>query len=273
MSELPFELISLDLDLTFLDTYHRISPRNLAAVQRCRDLGAKIVITSGRMYYTTLAYQRAIGVDTPIIAYNGAFIKQESTGRVLLHERLNANTAQELVAFCDREGLHLNFYLDDVLYTAKATKWSDLYASRTGAEINVVGDLRRFADREPTKVLIIDEPERIARLYAELSTQYAGRAYVTISNAEYLEFMPHDINKGKSLAVVADYYGIAQEKVIAFGDAGNDIPAIEWAGLGVAMENAKPEAKAVADRIAPRYDEDGVAVVLEEIFGLAAPHV
>jgi len=119
------------------------------------------------------------------------------------------------------------------------------------------------------KVLIVDEPEVILRLCSELTPHFAGRAYVTISNAEYLEFMPPHVDKGQALAVVAEYYGIAQDKVIAFGDAGNDVPAIRWAGLGVAMDNAKPDVKAVADRIAPPYDEDGVAVVLEEIFGLS----
>ncbi|HEY3376897.1 MAG TPA: Cof-type HAD-IIB family hydrolase [Armatimonadota bacterium] len=270
---LPYELISLDLDLTLLNADHQISPRNLEAVHRCRDLGAKVIITSGRMYCTTLAFLRAMGLDTPVISYNGAFIKRESTGEILLNEHLDVTTAQDLVDYCEREGLHLNYYLDDTLYTAKATQWSDLYASRTGATIHPVGDLRVFADRAPTKVLIVDEPERITRLYQELSVRYAGRAYVTISNAEYLEFMPPEIDKGTALSAVAAYYGIAQEKVIAFGDAGNDIPAIRWAGMGVAMDNAKPETKAVADRIAPRYDADGVAQVLEEIFGLTPSHV
>ena len=80
--------------------------------------------------------------------------------------------------------------------------------------------------------------------------------------------MPPHVDKGTALAVVAGYYGIPREKVVAFGDAGNDIPAIRWAGLGVAMANANAEVQAVADRIAPGYDEDGVAAVLEEIFGL-----
>jgi Cof subfamily protein (haloacid dehalogenase superfamily) len=214
-----------------------------------------------------------MGLDTPVIAYNGAYIKQERTGETLLDEHLDLATAQELVAFCAHEGLHLNYYLRDTLYTAQATQWSDLYAARTGAVIHPVGDLSIFADQAPTKVLIVDEPARITRLYAEMSARYAGRAYVTISNAEYLEFMPPTVNKGTALAVVAEHYGIPRARVIAFGDAGNDIPAIAWAGLGVAMENAHPEVKSIADRIAPRFDEDGVAAVLEEIFQRASLHV
>lgn len=270
---LPFELISLDLDLTLLNDAHQISPRNLQTVRRCRDLGAKVVITSGRMFRCTLPYVHELELDTPVIAYNGAFIKQENTGEVLLHERLDIATAQAIAAFCAAEDLSLNYYLDDSLYIAKLNPWAELYSSRTGAPLNPVGDLRVFADRAPTKVLIVDDPERIIRLQAELAPQYAEHAYVTISNIEYLEFMPPGVDKGKALAVVAKHFGIAREKTIAFGDANNDIPVIQWAGMGVAMANGKPDAIAAADRLAPRHDEDGVAQVLEELFGLTPSRV
>ena len=266
---LPFELIALDLDLTLLNEDHQISPRNLEAVRRCRDLGAKVVITSGRMFRCTVPYLHTIGLDTPIIAYNGALIKQEQNGDELLHEHLDTATAQSLVDFCTREALNLNYYLDDSLYIAQPNPWADLYAARTGAPLNPVGDLRVFADRAPTKALIVADPARIAALYAQLAPIYAERAYVTISNIEYLEFMPPGVDKAQALSVLAGHYGIPREKVIAFGDADNDTPMIRWAGLGVAMANAKPGALAAAGRIAPAYDADGVAVVLEELFDFA----
>jgi Cof subfamily protein (haloacid dehalogenase superfamily) len=265
---MPFDLISLDLDLTLLDDDHRISARNAAAVRACRDRGAKVIITSGRMFRCALPYVRQLGLAAPVIAYNGAMVKDAGTGQVLRHDALAAETAQELAAFCAREGLNLNFYLDDNLYIAETNPWAELYATRTGAPLNPVGDLRTFADQRPTKVLIVADPTRIRALYDELAPRYAGRAYVTISNVEYLEFMPPGADKGKALAWLAAYLGIPRERVIAFGDADNDVPAIAWAGLGVAMENGRPAAKAAAGRIAPRHDEDGVAAVLEELFGL-----
>jgi hypothetical protein len=265
---LPYELIALDLDYTFLDAELRIGPRNRAAVRRCTELGVKVVITSGRMFRSTMRFVRELELETPAITYNGAYVKQESSGRVLLDEKLDQEVARELVDFCDREELNLNYYLDDTLYVAKITPWGELYSTRTSAPLHPVGDLRKLTDRAPTKVLIVAEPERIVQLRDELMPKYEARSYVTVSNVEYLEFMPRDADKGKALAVVADYYGIPRERTIAFGDADNDIPMIRWAGLGVAMENARPSARAAADRIAPRYDEDGVAVVLEELFEL-----
>ena len=270
---LPFELIALDLDFTLLDDAHQISPRNLAAVRRCRDLGVKVIITSGRMFRCTVPYLHTIGLETPIIAYNGAYIRDEHTGEVLLDEHLDLDVAREMVEFCDREGLNLNYYLDDSLYIAHPNSWAELYSARTGAPLNPVGDLRCFSERAPTKALIVADPELITRLYARFAPRYADRAYVTISNVEYLEFMPRGVDKGQALALLAAHYGIPREKVIAFGDADNDTPMIRWAGLGVAMANAKPDAKAAAQRLAPAYNEDGVAAVLEELFAFAPARV
>lgn len=268
MPPLPFTLISLDLDLTFLDEHLRISPRNLQAVRRCRALGVRFVINSGRMHCTTLPYWRELELDTPVISYNGACIRYEDTGEELQHLRLDADTTREIVDFCDAEGLHLNYYRDDTLYIAKTDRWSDLYATRTSAELIPVGDLHRVLDRQPTKMLVVDAPERIAALYPRLRDRYAGRAYVTTSNCEYLEFIPLDADKGRALARVAMHYGVPREQVIAFGDARNDVPALRWAGMGVAVANACPEALAAAARTAPHHNADGVAVVLEEVFGL-----
>jgi Cof subfamily protein (haloacid dehalogenase superfamily) len=270
---LPYELISLDLDLTLLDAHHRISPRNKAAVERCVALGARVVITSGRMYRCTWDYVTALGLTTPVIAYNGAFIKHAGTGEVLQHAQLDVATAQEIVGIGQARGINVNYYLDDNLYITETNPWAELYARRTGAPLNAVGDLRCFADRAPTKVLFVAAPEQIAALYEELAPRFSDRAYVTISNVEYLEFMPQGVDKGKSLAVVADYFGIPQAKTIAFGDANNDIPVLAWAGLGVAMANGKPDAKAAADRIAPSNDDDGVAQVLEELYGFAPANI
>lgn len=271
MGSLPYELISLDLDMTLLNEEGRISPRNLAAVRRCAEMGAQVVISSGRMHCTTLQFLETMGLDTPVISYNGALIKRESTGEVLLHQTVDLALAHELIELCAERNLHLNYYLDDTLYIAKPGPWADLYAQRTTAALVPVGDLRAVASRPPTKLLIVDTPERVAALFAEWGPRFGHRAYVTTSFIDYLEFMPLGVSKGKALEVLAAHYGIPREKVMAFGDALNDVPAIAWAGLGVAMANAKPEAKAVARRIAPHHAEDGVAAILEETFGFGWP--
>lgn len=90
-----------------------------------------------------------------------------------------------------------------------------------------------------------------------------GRLHVVRSHRFFVEGNPLQATKGQALARLAGWLGIARSEVMAIGDQGNDTDMVAWAGLGVAMGNAVPQVKAVADYIAPPVDEDGAAVAIE----------
>ncbi|MEP6755377.1 MAG: HAD hydrolase family protein, partial [Chthonomonadales bacterium] len=139
--------------------------------------------------------------------------------------------------------------------------------SQTGSEMNVIGDLRQFDGREPTKLILIDTPELTDRLQIEMQSQFGETAYVTKTNIEYLEFMNPQANKGAALAVTCSKLEIAREYTFAVGDGHNDLQMVQWAGVGVAMGNAREELKLVANRVIGHYNEDGLAIYLEELAG------
>ncbi len=91
-------------------------------------------------------------------------------------------------------------------------------------------------------------------------------ATVTMSGPGTVELQPCGVTKATGLALAAERLGIAAERALAFGDMPNDIPMFDWAGRGVAMANAHPELKAVADEITLSNEDDGIAVVLEGLF-------
>ncbi|MCK5202170.1 MAG: HAD-IIB family hydrolase, partial [Spirochaetales bacterium] len=84
----------------------------------------------------------------------------------------------------------------------------------------------------------------------------------------FLEFMDGGVSKGSALFEVTDYLDISIDNIMAFGDGQNDISMIETAGIGIAMDNATDEVRAVADSITLSNNDDGVAVFLEEFFKL-----
>ena len=269
MSVLPYRLCAIDLDDTLLGPDHQISERNFRAVQAIRELGVTVVVASGRMHEAALPYVKQLALDTPIISYNGAMVKHPLTEEVWLQEKIPAKIAATLIAYCAENSLQLNFYLKDRLYSAAYTPWLKLYHERTQAPMEVLPDFAtRLQGKEPIKLIIVDSPEVTEGLLPYFQNLFGDQLYVTKSNIEYLEFMPPMANKGKALEQVAQHFGVTAAQTIAFGDSWNDLPMIEWAGLGVAVGNAKPALIAAADRVAPRSDEDGVAVVLEEIFHL-----
>jgi hydroxymethylpyrimidine pyrophosphatase-like HAD family hydrolase len=120
-----------------------------------------------------------------------------------------------------------------------------------------------FAGRPSTKLLLLEEPGRVQELQPIWHERLGDQLYVTISDPEYLEFMSREATKGWALLRLCEHFGIDPSETAAFGDAPNDLPLIQAAGLGVAMANAREAVREAADLIAPSNEEDGVAQVIE----------
>jgi Cof subfamily protein (haloacid dehalogenase superfamily) len=264
-SEFPYRLAAIDLDETLLGADHSISTRNRIAVQSLVDRGVVCVIASGRMHEATIRYVHELELTGPVISYNGGMVRDLPSRELWLHERVPPDEAAEIAAFCAERGCHLNYYPDDRLYVADRGEWAELYVRQTGSPMEVVGDLGRFAGSLPTKLILIDTPEKTDDSLVHFQAWFGNRLYITKTNPNYLEFMNPSASKGAALELVAKRLGIAREAVIAFGDGHNDVPMLRWAGLGVAMGTGKEEAKRAADRIAPPFDEDGFGLAVEEL--------
>lgn len=262
-----YRLCAIDLDDTLLNSNHVLSDTNRRAVQRVGQKGVIVIIASGRMHETTLPTVHTLGLQTPVISYNGAMIRNPVTGETWLNETVPPDLADEIRTFARENHFQLNYYLDDHIYSAERTPWMELYQQRTGARFEILPDFyERLKGTAPTKLIIVTHPATVQELLPIMQQRYQGRLTVMRSNTEYLEFLPLNVNKGKALSIVAERLGIPAEQTIAIGDSWNDIAMLQWAGLGVAVANAKPEVKAVAKRIVPSCDQDGVAVALKEIF-------
>ena len=264
---LPYKLCAIDLDDTLLGADHQLSAENESVIRDVVSKGVKVVLASGRMFASSLPTALKLNLDTPIVCYNGAMVKHPVTKEIWHEDAVSAEIARDVMEYCRDKKLQLNFYYDDILRSAANTQWLDLYLRRTSSPFKVMqnfySDLRGLA---PTKLIIVDDPELILRLLPELTTRYGDGLFVTRSNAEYLELLPPNANKGSALAKVAARYGITAEESVAFGDSWNDIPMLEWVGLGIAVSNAKKEVLAIAKKITGSNSEHGVGTALREIF-------
>ncbi|MBI2302119.1 MAG: HAD family phosphatase [Armatimonadetes bacterium] len=250
MDRLP-GLVAFDLDGTLLNAAKQITPRTLAAVRALVDAGVIVVVASGRMYRSSIKPQALeLGLDTPVIAYNGALIMDPRDDTVLFERPVPPELARPVIDYAAERDLHLQCYFDDTLYCRRVTPWLELYIRRTHAEPVVREDLYDWArERASTKLLIVDE--------------VGDRMVVAISEPEYVEFTDPGATKGEALRRVCAWHGIDPADSAAFGDSGNDLPLLEAAGYRVAPANARPAVLAVADEVCPHHDEDGVAQALE----------
>jgi len=273
-----YRLVALDLDGTLLNCRGEVSGDDAAALHRMRELGALVVLASGRMTASIRPWYHRLRIDGPVLAYNGGMVRDSmARGEGIIFERaLPARYGDWLIDYAEERRFHLNYYVADVLYAKddpSLRRFADLYANQTGSVYHFVDSLRRFKGCDPTKIILITDPSlpgrRAPRHRDELHDEFAARWGDEVSlfktNPEYLEFLNRETDKGVGLAALAPAYGIAREEVIAFGDAGNDAPMLAWAGLGVAVANALPEAREKADCISPySNDESAVARTLEQ---------
>jgi Cof subfamily protein (haloacid dehalogenase superfamily) len=269
ISSRAFNLCAIDLDETLLGPDHLVSDFNQRAIRAASMAGMRIVIASGRMHESTLKFVRQMDLEGPVVSYNGALVKVEPGGEELLHHKVPAPAAQEVMEYCEREGLQLNFYHNGLIYSRADTDWLQLYTGRTGSPYTIEPDLMHAMHGiEPTKLLIVNTEAYTNTLLTHFKERFEGELYVTKTTAEYLEFMPVAANKGSALQTVSDHFGIPREQCIAIGDSYNDIPMVEWAGLGVAVSNARDAVKAAADRIIGANTDDAVGHLLLEVCGL-----
>ena len=274
MAKIPCRMAALDLDGTLLNSDHVVTQRNCEALRQLSKEGVLVVLVSGRMHQSILPISDQIGLENPIISYNGGMVKHAKTGEVFHHTPIAATTAMELVDYCDERNIHLNFCLDDQLYIRMENAWSELYESRTGVRATAVGNLRKLAGGEPTKMQVLDTPENVEGLILDFQRDFGDRLYITRTQIEYIEFMNPQVSKGPALKALAARVGVPMRLVVAFGDSYNDMSMMDAVGFSIAMGNAIDELKDSAHYITESNDNDGVAQAVERLLlgGGAAFH-
>ena len=266
---MTYRLLALDLDETLLGEDLQISPRNLQAIREAVRRGVMVIVATGRMYCTSQNYavEMTPGRDMPIISYHGALVKTSRTGRVLRHRPLDHSVAVAITREMEERGFHLNLYAGDRLYVREENRHTRYYQTIAGIELEPVGPLDDFLEEtgaRPTKLTIIDADGRLDWAEHFIRDRYGEQVMALQSRTLFLEITDLRSTKGQALAFVAGREGIRREEIIACGDSYNDLDMIKYAGLGVAMANARPSVRDAADLVTASNVEDGVARVIEE---------
>ena len=259
-------LIATDLDDTLLDADSRLTDRTVRALRRAMDAGAMVTLSSGRMTEAMVPFAEAIGVNAPMILYNGALIQDHRDGRTYFYHAIPLETARAVARAVEEMGIYLQAYPGRGYFCRKRTKYTDLYESSIRVPCGELGEkVSDWMSGDQVKLLAIAEPGIIDDAQARLRRLFPTGVCFAKSKPRYLEIVREGVDKGRAIEALARELGVARGEVMAFGDGQNDAPMIRWAGLGVAVENAVDECRRAAARIAPKNTADGVAQVVEQM--------
>jgi hypothetical protein len=223
-----------------------------------------VTIATGRGYPTTRRFAKALDITAPLICYQGAQIVLDD-GTTVYERALPAAYLETAMAICAEGGWELSVYHDDQVYVTAQQYDQAFYDRWFGLPVRRVADLVAALPGDPVKFIItVPDKGRADDVERQLRTEAAGRFQVMRSHAWFVEGLAAQVSKGNAVARLAQRLGIPRAQVLAIGDSGNDRSMVEWAGVGIAMGNASPDVKAVADRIAPPQAADGAAWAIEQ---------
>jgi Cof subfamily protein (haloacid dehalogenase superfamily) len=269
----PIRLLALDLDGTLVNDQLQMNPQDVAAVRAAVASGVQVVLATGRMFKSSLKYAQPLGLTGPIINYQGAVVRDIASGEVWSRCELTIPMQQRVLALAEPKDWHVNVYIDERVYTARARPEADLYQRVSGIPYEVVGPLSQWISQDSTKMVLVDlDPFDVPSRIAELSAWMGDVAKVTRSLDWFVEVINPQVSKARALSMVAQRLGIAQADVAAIGDNLNDLDMVSWAGFGVAMGNAPPALKELAKYVTGTIDQAGVAQVIDRfVIGQGEP--
>ena len=260
---MSYKLVVVDLDGTLLNNKHTISKRNYKVISELRKKGVSFVLASGRPYQSLEKYAKKLNLKMPIISTNGALIKDVNDPDILFKSVFSYNNAEKIFNYGMKNNFSiLVYYTDEFLSSDKDTA---IHHKKVEA-LNFKYSKNLRENKAPLKIVFKAETGEEINKLGEVNNIFASDFYITQPDKQYIAFMNKGISKGRGIDYIKKYYDIKREEIIAIGNNFNDISMFDNSGLSIAMGNSPKKVKNEADFIKKSNEEDGVAVILKEIF-------
>ena len=259
------KMVVTDIDGTIADKDANISQKVRKTIDKLVKKGVKVVLATGRMFRATYPVAQDLNLDTPLITYQGGFIKEyKDEQKILYNKSTDISKAHEVIDYFRSKNIHINIYVNDVLYVENDDEYIKKYIENRNIVYTVVDDLKQVEMNGLHKVLGIDKnPEKIKAATKELQDKYGDKLYIIRSTPYFCEVSNPEASKGAALCYLRDFWGYKPDEVLAIGDQDNDIDMIKAAGIGISMGNGTENLKSVADFVTKSVDEDGFCYAIE----------
>ena len=255
-------MLVLDMDDTLLTDDHTISNENKEMLFKAKELGVHIVLASGRPTPAMTAYAKELQLDNSfMISYNGAVITDLKEDKVIFEQTLSQEQIHELYDYSLKSNTHIITYVDGKIVSETDSEYIEIEKNITGLAHNKVVSFKEEVQSSAVKCILLEEPSYLKEVEKDLKATMPHLS-VSMSKPFFLEVAQNGIDKGASIKFLAEKLNILQCEIIAVGNAGNDLTMIEYAGLGVWVDNVDPELRDKGDVVVASNNDHGVAEVV-----------
>ena len=255
-------MLVLDMDDTLLTDGHTISNENKVMLAKAQELGVYVILASGRPTPAMLAYAIELQLDNSyMISYNGAVITDLKTDKVIFEQTLTQEQIHELYDYSLKSNTHIITYVDGKIVSETDSEYIEIEKNITGLEHNKVVSFKEEVQSSAVKCILLEKPSYLKEVEKDLKAAMPHLS-VSMSKPFFLEVAQNGIDKGASIKFLAEKLNILQSEIIAVGNAGNDLTMIEYAGLGVWVDNVDPELRDKGDFVVASNNNHGVAEVV-----------
>jgi Cof subfamily protein (haloacid dehalogenase superfamily) len=260
---MKYKLLALDIDGTILNDRRELTDNTVMAIKKAIDSGVHVTLCTGRPIQGVKWLVEKLGIETPVITYNGAEIVDPVTNEILFKNQLLPEDAVKIAEWGKDRDVTLIIWSQGKLYGYPMNERVEFYKQIALTEPKEATDIKGLAEKGITKIIWFDEIDRINQLKTQLKeTDFKSVTYVT-SNPKFLEFFNSEVSKRISMERLAEILGVSREETVAIGDGYNDVPMLEGAGLSIAMGNAPDDIKALCKAVTDDNNNDGVAKAIE----------
>lgn len=263
-------LIIIDLDGTLMLNFMEYEKDAVNYLKKLNKLGHKIIIATGRPFRSSYFVYKEIGLDTPIINYNGALVSNPEDHLFPKTDlRISRNSLFDILNYCGNSLINVFSEIHDDIYVYKYDELTHPYLHVDGGCLHQ-GRLQDTLPDDPNGSILFVKQEFVKPLEDYIKKNYSStlrsRYWGEGDLFHIVEIYNVNVNKGAGLKSAIKYYNIKEENVIAIGDGHNDIEMFNIAYTKVAMANSHKELLPHANVITKSNKDKGVYHFLKDYF-------
>ncbi|MCG8483676.1 MAG: Cof-type HAD-IIB family hydrolase [Clostridia bacterium] len=266
---MSYKMLVSDIDGTLLNSNHQLDDAICDAVEKAVENGKIVVLATGREYCGAAHIIEKLGLNTHLICSNGATIVDTKTGEEVYSKLISRDNAYKIIKACEKNKIYcrpnidgvLYVHFDDPHYTFYTTMFGDDSTKNICGYSDIAPYMKEGCAIDQLSITVLEDTNINA-----FREDINGLGVTLIaSNPVSYDIIAEGTSKSEGVKFLAEAYNISPEEIIAVGDNYNDICMIQYAGLGVAMENSVDDVKKEADLTCPSNDDHGVAKLIENI--------